>query len=194
MRTFLKKIKDKALSFSLFKQELAFFAVVFVADIVLYFLSMKFYVRYSDKVSQIYVSVMYGFGWHLLFSFLFVITNFVYLFTHLTFNNKLVYSDFCKSVFALTIFCLFYLCFSFPFDWMMLMDTAKEDMSSWQSMPGGGFTEVFCIFFAFSMRVPYLGRVISFYCLFLLIVALIDLFGWGIKEIIFLRRKRKGEE
>lgn len=39
-----------------------------------------------------------------------------------------------------------------------------------------------------------MGSVISFYCFFLLIVALIDLLGWGIKEIIFLTRKRKGGE
>lgn len=195
MLTFLKKMKDKVQSISLFKQELVFFAAVFVADIILYVLSMKFYVKYSEGVSPIHSSVLCGFSWHLLFSFLFVITNFVYLFTHLTFNDKLIYSDFCQAVFALTIFCIFYLCLSFPFDWVMFMDPPKEDFIPGAFyLQGGGFTEVFFIFFGFSRGVPYLGSVISFYCFFLLIVALIDLLGWGIKEIIFLTRKRKGGE
>ncbi|MGN0905249.1 MAG: hypothetical protein ACI4PW_08845 [Alphaproteobacteria bacterium] len=150
MLTFLKKMKDKVQSISLFKQELVFFAAVFVADIILYVLSMKFYVKYSEGVSPIHSSVLCGFSWHLLFSFLFVITNFVYLFTHLTFNDKLIYSDFCKAVFALTIFCIFYLCLSFPFDWVMFMDPPKEDFIPGAFyLQGGGFTEVFFIFLAF---------------------------------------------
>ena len=77
----------------------------------------------------------------------------------------------------------------------MFMDPPKEDFIPGAFyLQGGGFTEVFFIFFGFSRGVPYLGSVISFYCFFLLIVALIDLLGWGIKEIIFLTRKRKGGE
>ncbi len=194
MLMFLKKMKDKALSFSLFKQELVFFAVVFVAEIVLYLIVVKFVFKFSLDEDKILESIIAWWGVHLLFIFLFIITNFVYLFTHLSFNDKLIYSDFCKAVFALTIFGIFYFCLSFPFDWMMFMDPPKEDVSSWQYMPGGGFMMVLFSFTASARNHYRFYLIISSYCLFLLIVALINLLGWGIKEIIFLTRKRKGGE
>ena len=194
MLTFLKKMKDKVQSISLFKQELVFFAAVFVADIILYLMALKSGLKYSLNEDRILISFGRWWGIHLLFSFLFVITNFVCLFTHLTFNDKLIYSDFCKAVFALMIFCVFYLCLSFPFDWMMFMEPPKEDMSSGQYIQGGGFLIVFFSFVAKARNHYRFDFIISSYCFFLLIVALINLLGWGIKEIIFLTRKRKGGE